>query len=621
MTAQMDFFRAQDEARGRTVLLVVLLAVALVVLAGTLYAVAVLGLSEAKDAAPVWWQPKLFLATAGTAVVVVAGGSLVRIAELSSGGGAVARGLGGRLVVGAAADPLERRYLNVVQEMALASGLPVPECYVIDGAAGINAFAAGNSTADAAVGVTRGALESLTRDELQGVIAHEFSHIGNGDMRLNIRLVGTVAGLLTLVQLGYLLVRFGGFTGGGRKKGGHALVAVAGLMLVLAGAGGMLFARIIQACVSRQREFLADASAVQFTRNPAGLAGAFRKIAARGAAVSAEDGPHDGMVAEARHLFFASMPSFLDALFSTHPPLDERLRRIDPSSGGDLRLPAARAAAPGPSVPASVSGFAGASSVPAEPSAGRPDATPHQIQDAVAFRGSLPLPLVEAASDLVGSLAVVFTLVLSGQAAARERQLKALSGLAGGEVVREVARLEALVRALPRGHRLPLLDLALPTLRQLSAEQRALIRDGVSEATALSGDALLQVLLQAALRRHLGLPPPIASSGEDAGRAYGIVLLALVHASEQDDARKERAFFRAFTHLPGRSAPAFGPPPSSAEIDAALAALLRLSVAQRREVVRACGVAMLHDGRAEPGEIEMVRAVGDSLGIVFPTGF
>ncbi len=619
MAAQMDFFRAQDEARGRTALLVVLLAAALTALAGTLYAAAVLGLAKMQGVAAEWWQPKLFLANPGTDFVVVVGGSLVRIAELSSGGGAVARSLGGRLVVGGAAGLLERRYLNVGQEMALASGLPVPECYVIDGARGINAFAAGNSPSDAAVGVTRGALQSLSRDELQGVIAHEFSHIGNGDMRLNLRLIGTVAGLLALVQLGYLAMRLAGSSGGGRKKGGNAVILLGGLALVIAGAGGMLFARIIQACVSRQREFLADASAVQFTRNPQGLAGAFRKIAAQGAAVS-EDGGGD----EARHLFFASTPGFLESLFSTHPPLEERLRRIDPASGGDLRAPAVRPTASSSSEPSVVSGFtATPAAAPAAPVASRPapDATPHQIQEAVLFRGSLPEPLVEAASDLVGSLAVVFSLILSKEPDVRQRQLKVLEGLAGGEVVHELGRFESMVRGLPRGSRLPLLDLALPTLRQLSADQRVLIRDGVAEVSAFCDDALFPVLLQAAVRRHLGLPPPIAAATGHEAEACAVVLSALVHASAQERSEKERAYLRAFAVLRDVPAPAFGPAPGSAQVAEALAALLRLGVARRREVVRACGVAMLHDGRAEPGEIEMVRAVGDSLGIVFPTGF
>jgi len=199
MAGTMNFFRAQDEARGRTTKLVVLLVLAIVVLAGSFYVLAVLGQNKLSRRGELdWFQGDLFFWTTGVALIVIIGGSLVRIAELSKGGGAIAERLGGRLVGATTKDLSERRYLNVVQEMALASGLPVPLCYVIDSDETINAFAAGNSPQDAAVGVTRGALRNLTRDELQGVIAHEFSHIGNGDMKLNLRIIGAIAGLTAL---------------------------------------------------------------------------------------------------------------------------------------------------------------------------------------------------------------------------------------------------------------------------------------------------------------------------------------------------------------------------------------------------------------------------------------
>jgi Zn-dependent protease with chaperone function len=328
MAGTMNFFRAQDEARGRTTKLVVLLVLAIVVLAGTLYAIAVLGRHKLGRTREIdWFQGDVFFWTAGVALIVIVGGSLLRIAELSKGGGAIAERLGGRLVNGATQDPLERRYLNVVQEMALASGLPVPLCFVIDADETINAFAAGNTPQDAAVGVTRGALRNLNRDELQGVIAHEFSHIGNGDMRLNLRIIGTVAGLTALAQLGYILIRVGLSSGSGRKN--NALpFAIAGLVVVLVGFGGVFFARVIQASVSRQREYLADASAVQFTRNPLGLASALRKVAglagARREASSAE--------LEAQHMFFAGSAGFLESLFSSHPPIEAKTSRSPDSA-------------------------------------------------------------------------------------------------------------------------------------------------------------------------------------------------------------------------------------------------------------------------------------------------
>jgi Zn-dependent protease with chaperone function len=340
----MNFFRAQDEARGRTTKLVVLLVLAILVLTGTLYVLAVfltgyhtvptrsVGVSSLifDGAHRDWFQPKLFCLTTGLALAVILGGSLMRIAELSKGGGAIAVRLGGRLVSGVTKDPAERRYLNVVQEMALAAGLPVPLCFVLDHDNSINAFAAGNSPQDAAVGITRGALLNLTRDELQGVIAHEFSHIGNGDMKLNLRIIGAIAGLTALAQLGYIFFRLAGSVRGKNSAPIALGMILTGVVVLLIGSGGILFAKVIQAAVSREREYLADASAVQFTRNPLGLGSALKKIAgfsgARREASEAE--------LEAQHLFFASTGGFLESLFSTHPPINERIRRIDPAFDG-----------------------------------------------------------------------------------------------------------------------------------------------------------------------------------------------------------------------------------------------------------------------------------------------
>ena len=330
MAGTMNFFRAQDEARGRTTKLVVLLVLAIMVLAGSFYVLAVLGKGYATHSEIDWLQGDLFCLTSGLALVVILGGSLVRIAELSKGGGAIAVRLGGRLVSGVTKDLAERRYLNVVQEMALAAGLPVPLCFVLDHDESINAFAAGNSPQDAAVGITRGALLHLTRDELQGVIAHEFSHIGNGDMKLNLRIIGAIAGLTALAQLGYIFFRLAGSVRGKNSAPIALGMVLAGVVVLLIGSGGILFAKVIQAAVSREREYLADASAVQFTRNPFGLGSALKKIAgfsgSRGAASEAE--------LEAQHLFFASSGGFLESLFSTHPPINERIRRIDPAFDG-----------------------------------------------------------------------------------------------------------------------------------------------------------------------------------------------------------------------------------------------------------------------------------------------
>ena len=617
MAGTMNFFRAQDEARGRTTKLVVLLVLAIVVLAGTLYAIAVLGQQKlVRGGETDWFQPKLFLATAGTALVVIIGGSLLRIAELSKGGGAIAERLGGRLIGATTKDAAERRYLNVVQEMALASGLPVPLCYVIDGDETINAFAAGNSPQDAAVGVTRGALRNLTRDELQGVIAHEFSHIGNGDMKLNLRIIGTVAGLTALAQLGYIIVRIGLNSGSSRKNNLWPL-AIAGLVVVLVGLGGVFFARVIQASVSRQREYLADASAVQFTRNPLGFASALRKVAglsgAQREASSAE--------LEAQHMFFAGSAGFLESLFSSHPPIGERIRRVDPAFDG--HIPDVTPAAVSDDEP--VAGLSGQSvaTPPPLPTPARAAPTDLQIQDSVGFRGVIPGALREASEDPVSAMAVVLGLILRSDPAQRAAQLAQAEPLAGGEVVKEARRLDALLRAVPAGSRVALLDLSMPALRQLSPAQVAAFRAALERAGYEAEDGLIVLLIQASMRRYLSTEKNPPSRPGDLAAACGLVLSAVVQTSGEDPAAQARAYVLGAGVLGMIGlAPTMVPPASVdlAKVDEGLAVIAGQGVPARRQFVRAIGAAMLHDGRAEPAEVEIVRAVADSLGISFATG-
>ncbi|MFZ9413217.1 MAG: M48 family metallopeptidase, partial [Opitutales bacterium] len=600
------------EARGRTTKLVVLLVLAIVVLAGTLYALAVLGQHKLLRGREIdWFQPKLFVATAGTALVVILGGALLRIVELSKGGGAIAIRLGGRLVSGVTKDPLERRYLNVVQEMALASGLPVPLCFVIDADETINAFAAGNTPQDAAVGVTRGALRNLSRDELQGVIAHEFSHIGNGDMRLNLRIIGTVAGLTALAQLGYILIRAGFHSGSGKKN--NALpVALAGLVVVLVGLGGVFFARLIQASVSRQREYLADASAVQFTRNPLGLASALRKVAglagARREASSAE--------LEAQHMFFAGSAGFLESLFSSHPPIADRIRRIDPAFDG--HIPDVAPVAVADDEPVSGLGGRGVAVPPPLPMP-----TDLQIQDSVGFRGVIPAALREASEDPVSAMAVVLGLILRRDPAQRAAQLAQAEPLAGGEVVREARRLDALLRAVPAGSRVALLDLSMPALRQLSPAQVAAFRTALERAGYEAEDGLIVLLIQASMRRYLSTDKHPPARQGDLAAACGLVLSAVVQTSGEDAAAQARAYALGAGVLTMPDLPRVMVPAAQvdlARVDEALAVIAGQTVPARRKFVRAIGTAMLHDGRAEPAEVEIVRAVADSLGISFATG-
>lgn len=344
----MDFFESQEVARRSTRRLVALFILAVIGIIIAVYVIIhlLLGIGRAE-----FFDPILFAIIAGGVLLLVGIGSGYRTLSLRRGGPAVAELLGGRRIALDTLDPDERRLVNVVQEMAIASNVPVPTIYIMDDEEGINAFAAGHTPADAAVAVTRGTLRSLTRDELQGVIAHEFSHILNGDMRLNIRLMGLLFGILLIAVIGQILLRSGAFSrrggrGGGRGGGGGGAgqIALIGLALIVVGYIGVFFGRLIQAAVSRQREFLADAAAVQFTRNPAGIGGALLKIrdsTTEGGAGSSVENPH---AVEAGHFFFASNLRRMAARgFATHPPLVERIRRVDPEL---LEEPGARRVKP-----------------------------------------------------------------------------------------------------------------------------------------------------------------------------------------------------------------------------------------------------------------------------------
>ena len=633
MAGTMNFFRAQDEARGRTTKLVVLLVLAILVLTGTLYVLAVfltgyhtvptrsVGVSSLifDGAHRDWFQPKLFCLTTGLALAVILGGSLMRIAELSKGGGAIAVRLGGRLVSGVTKDPAERRYLNVVQEMALAAGLPVPLCFVLDHDNSINAFAAGNSPQDAAVGITRGALLNLTRDELQGVIAHEFSHIGNGDMKLNLRIIGAIAGLTALAQLGYIFFRLAGSVRGKNSAPIALGMILTGVVVLLIGSGGILFAKVIQAAVSREREYLADASAVQFTRNPLGLGSALKKIAgfsgARREASEAE--------LEAQHLFFASSGGFLESLFSTHPPINERIRRIDPAFDGIIPDVQPVSVSQEDASPISRAAPVASAAPPLPVAASRAVPTDHQIQDSVGFRGRISETLRNASDDPVSAMGLVLGLLLRRDPALRAAQLSKARNLAGGEVAREAEKFEPLLRALPAGSRVPLLDLSMPALRQLSAEQQDLFRQAITQVGYEAEDGLIVLLIQASMRRYLSREKNPPSRPGDLADAYGLVLTAVVRTSGESAEAQARAYRLGadVLGLPGLSTSLLdGAQIDLQKVDDALGVIAGQSVYDRRKFVRACGAAMLHDDRAEPAEVEIVRAVGDSLGISFATG-
>lgn len=443
-----DFFERQEKARRATRRLVFWFAFGLAGTAAAVYFLVIFALkaSGCYDASSAsLWDPKTAACVFAGTLMVVGGASLVKSREFGSSAGAdVARQLGGREVSPDASRPDERRLINVVQEMSLASGVPVPRIFILENERGINAFAAGTRTDRAAVAVSRGALDKLSRDELQAVVGHEFSHILNGDMQLNIRLVGWIFGLIVISLLGQILLRAGAFSPRTRSRDGKnaaALVLLIGVGLLAIGFISQIFAQIIQAAISRHRERLADASATQFTRNPKALANALSRIGgdALGSRISAP------RAQEFAHLFFADG---VNALFSTHPPLEERIRALDPSWDGEF-LPPLSAPERAENAEANLSGLRNVSET-----------------------NSVPPFLAEMTRSADDAKTLICLLMMTDSPERNVEQAKILLEREKSAVFKKMEHLWERMRNFPREKRIAAVLVAAPALRELSARDR-----------------------------------------------------------------------------------------------------------------------------------------------------
>ena len=619
----MDFFERQDEARRHTKLLVFYFAAAVLSLVVVINVAVSLILGTFVDG------PKselLLWITLGTLAVILAG-SAFKTLQLASGGSVVAELLGGRLIDSNTSDTDERKLLNVVEEMSIASGVPVPQVYVMDDEAGINAFAAGHSTSDAAISVTRGCMKLLSRDELQGVIAHEFSHILNGDMRLNLRLMGLVFGILCLTVIGRVLIR---------ARGRKNPLPLVGLALIVVGWAGVFFGRLIQAAVSRQRELLADAAAVQFTRNPAGLAGALKKIGGL-AYGSRIESPH---AEEASHLFFAN--GLGNSFFSTHPSLTERIRALDPSFDGKfprvVEEPAS-AISPAPQVsaipeiPISQAG-AGRFVAPfvAEHAvvANIGQATTRHLAYAADFRHAIPPAIEAAARDPLGASGLVCALLLASEPSVHEKQFEALASVTSEAMLDETARTWPEVQVMPVQAKIPSLDLALPALRRLPPEQFQQFRAAIGTLAASNAKAdLFAYMLQKIVARHLDtyfLPErrPVTQfyALHPLARDCGVLLSATAYAGQENATELSAAFAKGAEYL-NQAARCEIPllPPDECDLSDMYAALERLSqsVPQiKKNLLGACAQTVAADGVIQQGEAELLRAIADALDCPVP---
>jgi Zn-dependent protease with chaperone function len=652
----MDFFAQQEKTRKKTKWLVIYFILAVAAMIAAIYVASLLIFSgvqahqhsyDETQAQFNLWNAQLFLGVALGTIAIILIGSSYKTMALAAGGSAVSEMMGGRLVSSNTTDPDERKLLNVVEEMAIASGVPVPQVYVMDAENGINAFAAGHKTGDATVTVTRGCMKILSRDELQGVIGHEFSHILNGDMRLNLRLMGIIFGILCLAIIGRILLQTA--RGGGRSRGQNPL-PILGIALLLIGYIGVFFGRLIQAAVSRQREFLADASSVQFTRNPNGITGALKKIGGLG-----ENGSRLGAAhaEEVSHMFFGNGVSepFI-GLLETHPPLTDRIRAFDPNFDGtfpevrydDFDESADKTSkskrVPTPNLFGTVVGGAilasGDDAKPPVihsrhvlPNVGNP--TPLHLKYAEQLRDSLPEQIKLSAREPLDSAALIFALLLSADENQRAGQIAEIAKRFSPSVSEKTAALFPDVSEKTAAHaHLPMVNLALGALKQLTAAdfqkfsqtlQRLIQSDGKTE--------LFEFVLQKIVLRHLD--SQFNGPQKNVIQFYSIkplvpdcavLLSALANIGSDDAAEVSKAFETGAPYLRAPDDADLNLLPKENcgvnEIDTTLNRLAQAVPIIKKNLIEACVHVVGADGVIKESEAELLRAISDTLDCPMP---
>lgn len=648
----MDFFEHQEVARRNTGRLILLFVLAVIGLVVSLYLLVVVlfgfvGTEENQQFNPaLLWQPELLLVVTVATGLLVGGGSAFKVAQLSGGGEVIAEHLGGRQINPDTKDPTLRKVLNVVEEMSIASGVTTPPVYLMEDENGINAFAAGYTTNDAVIGVTRGCVEQLSRDELQGVIAHEYSHILNGDMRMNIRLIGIIHGILIIGILGYYLFRIAAVSGHSRdsKNQGTAFMLL-GLGMMAAGFLGTLFGNLIKAAVSRQREFLADASAVQFTRNPDGIANALKRIGGypAGSQLESPNAP------EASHMFFEEGVSGFSAMFATHPPLEERIQRIDENWKAMEAAGLTRASG---TAHAGAAGFAGGGggggtaqvAAKAAPSEGAAVAATEQPQMASAMSSigqpteahmayahelfeSLPQPLVEAAHEPYGACAVLFGLLIDSNNEIRKQQLNYLLEHAGRNMAKLTHQLLCHLDEIRPEARLPLLDITLPSLREISQSQYEEFLKHLQQLIDADNkidifEWALQRIVTHRLNAHFypKRPPSVLyRTLEPVESQVSILLSLLAYACGSHPQAVSEAFGQGQAHLQHLNLRLLEPKECNPKkLNAALDDLMRVAPNAKRQLILALAECVSADAEVTLSEGELLRAIAETLDCPMP---
>ena len=637
----MNFFAAQDRARKNTgwlILLFTLAVVGLILLTNLL----LLGVLSYSQTGQLSFSPQTlqysyswheFAAVSIGVCLLIFCGSLYKSMALSGGGSTVAEMLGGHLISTSTTDLQQRQLLNVVEEMAIAAGMPVPRVYLLDETA-INAFAAGWSQGDAVIGVTRGTLQRLNRDELQGVIGHEFGHILNGDMRLNIRLIGVLHGILLIGMIGYYILRslrFSGRSRNSKSSGGIAAIAVLGIGLMVIGYAGSFFGQWIKASVSRQREYLADSSAVQFTRNREGISGALKKIG--GASGSVGSYINAPAAAEYSHAYFANgIGSFWQSLFSTHPPLEKRIKQLDPTWDGQFLSSRVNTTPPVEPVKGDnatiIEKLVTATILSSAEQAISRTGTLNEenilyVQQLIA---AMPPTLRTNVQEAYGARATMYALLVSLQKD-RIHALKALEAITDSETHKLLDQLLPQFETLDERFILPLLELATNALRDMSSNQFIQFKTGIEKV--MSSDQsinlrewIIQRTLVQQLELHFGFRKPARSRYKNLAvvqQPLTIVLSLIAYVENKDDSNARQAFNigvkqSGCTNLEILPRLDF----KLVMLDTALDQLTRLMPLVKPALLKACMATILADGKTTTRGIELVRTISICLDCPMP---
>lgn len=645
----MNFFQSQDNARRQTrslILMFIAAVIAIVAAVNLVITALIINIGDEAEIAALpdfnWLMNNLSLVAAISlsTIAFISLSSLYKIASLSSGGGKVARSLGGTRVSAESKEPLRRRLYNVVEEMAIASGIPMPEVYVLEQEPGINAFAAGFTTGDAAVTVTRGMLERLSRDELQGVIGHEFSHILNGDMRLSTRLIGLLFGILVIGLIGRAVLnstRYGTLRSDNSRRDNTAAIYLAGLGLFLIGYIGVFFGQLIKAAVSRQRELLADASAVQFARQTQGLAGALKKIAAiqQGSELQTAD------TEEISHMLFATGASF-GSLLATHPPLLLRIKALEPHfDESEINRLAEQMLGQTQNAPKAIEESSATAGFAPQHFAVTPDAVTEtvglpveqHIQLASSLRRSIPENLYRAAHSDTDALPLVLALLLDANEAVRRAQLELIAPQLGGTTVMSAETLHLEMRKLDAAFRLPLLHIAFPFIKNRPREQLERIAELLQQLIELDGVVdTFEFALSRVLKTHLNdAAHPQRGHGNlrltqlpDAVGTLFSVVARQGHAEAGAAYQKGMACLGRYEQginrlIETKQWPDYAPPQNWIfATDTALNQLDGLRMSDKQVLISALVLIISHDGKVASDEAELLRAICATLHCPLP---